>query len=114
MVVKALPIGKHFDPSTPAFGMRVGKHRRRIGMLGNRALSIKVFRTYMNIYATGSKIGHPVIDQDRTRIWNGGPIGWKKNATLGYWAKVNKQIEAVTQCPPRRALLPRFNQGSSF
>jgi integrase len=28
MVVKSLPIGKHFDPSTPAFGMRVGKHRR--------------------------------------------------------------------------------------
>jgi integrase len=28
IVVKALPIGKHFDPSTPAFGMRVGKHRR--------------------------------------------------------------------------------------
>jgi integrase len=28
MIVKALPIGKHFDPSTPAFGMRVGKNRR--------------------------------------------------------------------------------------
>jgi integrase len=28
MVVKALPLGKHFDPSTPAFGMRVGKNRR--------------------------------------------------------------------------------------
>jgi integrase len=26
--VKALPPGKHFDASTPAFGMRVGKHRR--------------------------------------------------------------------------------------
>src|SRR5882757_7919377 len=28
MTVKALPVGKHFDPSTPAFGIRVGKHRR--------------------------------------------------------------------------------------
>lgn len=28
LAVKALPIGKHFDPSTPAFGMRVGKNRR--------------------------------------------------------------------------------------
>lgn len=28
LTVKALPIGKHFDASTPAFGMRVGKNRR--------------------------------------------------------------------------------------
>ena len=28
LTVKALPIGKHFDASTPAFGMRVGKTRR--------------------------------------------------------------------------------------
>jgi integrase len=28
LAVKALPVGKHFDPSTPAFGMRVGKNRR--------------------------------------------------------------------------------------
>jgi integrase len=27
-LVKKLPIGKHFDASTPAFGMRVGKNRR--------------------------------------------------------------------------------------
>jgi hypothetical protein len=28
LAVKALPIGKHFDPSTPALGMRAGKNRR--------------------------------------------------------------------------------------
>lgn len=28
LTVRALPLGKHFDPSTPAFGMRVGKRRR--------------------------------------------------------------------------------------
>jgi hypothetical protein len=28
LTVKALPVGKHFDSSTPAFGMRVGKNRR--------------------------------------------------------------------------------------
>jgi integrase len=28
LTVKALPIGKHFDASTPAFGLRVGKHRK--------------------------------------------------------------------------------------
>jgi integrase len=27
-LIKKLPVGKHFDASTPAFGMRVGKHRR--------------------------------------------------------------------------------------
>jgi hypothetical protein len=28
LTVKSLPQGKHFDASTPAFGMRVGKNRR--------------------------------------------------------------------------------------
>lgn len=28
LAIKSLPIGKHFDSSTPAFGIRVGKNRR--------------------------------------------------------------------------------------
>jgi integrase len=28
LIVKSLPIGKHFDSTTPAFGIRVGKNRR--------------------------------------------------------------------------------------
>lgn len=31
--------------------------------------------------------------EDRARIWNGGPKGWKKTSTLGYWGKVQKALE---------------------
>jgi hypothetical protein len=43
-------------------------------------------------YATSKRLGRPVTDQDRARIWNGGPNGYKKKATLGYWAKVRKEL----------------------
>jgi hypothetical protein len=29
------------------------------------------------------------------RIWNGGPTGWKKKATLPYWEKVEAEIKKV-------------------
>lgn len=29
------------------------------------------------------------------RIWNGGPAGWKKEATRGYWEKVRREMSAV-------------------
>jgi len=30
------------------------------------------------------------------RIWNGGPDGWRKKATLAYWAKVRAKLKAAT------------------
>ena len=56
-------------------------------MLGNRDLSVWVFNAYMRIYATQKRLGRPVTDQDRARIWNGGPNGYKVAATLAYWNK---------------------------
>jgi len=61
-------------------------------MLGNRKLSIEVFHKYMSLYATPKALGREVTDQDRARIWNGGPTGYKKSATVGYWAKVKKLL----------------------
>jgi len=37
---------------------------------------------------TGSKPGYEVY----ARMWNGGPDGWRKKATLRYWAKVRKEL----------------------
>jgi len=28
-----------------------------------------------------------------SRIWNGGPDGWKKKSTLKYWKKVKKELK---------------------
>ena len=54
------------------------------------AYAKRVFAAYMARYATESRLGRPVTDEDRARIWNGGPNGYKKRATLKYWEKVRK------------------------
>lgn len=56
------------------------------------AYSKRVFKAYMARYATVRRLGRPVTDQDRARIWNGGPNGYKKTATIKYWTKVRKEL----------------------
>jgi len=46
---------------------------------------------YLNYY--GRRIGHAPTDQDYARMWNGGPSGHKKTVTLGYWAKIKKELK---------------------
>ena len=60
--------------------------------LGNRNLSIKIFNAYMAIYATTGRLGRPVMDQDVSRVHNGGPNGWRIPATIPYWEKVKKYL----------------------
>ena len=50
--------------------------------------SVEVFNRYMARYATQRRLGRTPTREDKARIWNGGPNGFKKKATLGYWAKV--------------------------
>lgn len=52
----------------------------------------RVFARYMARYATERRLGRPVTDEDRARIWNGGPNGWRKEATKVYWSKVRKEL----------------------
>ena len=49
-------------------------------------------RIYLNYYASKRRIGHDPSNQDYARIWNGGPSGHRKIATLGYWSKVKKEL----------------------
>ena len=52
------------------------------------AYSVEVFNRYMARYATKRRLGRMPTAEDKARIWNGGPNGFKKSATDGYWAKV--------------------------
>jgi len=54
--------------------------------------SKRVFAAYMERYATERRLGRPVTDEDRARIWNGGPNGYKKKATVKYWIKVKEHL----------------------
>jgi len=51
-----------------------------------------LFRRYIGHYATKEKLGREVTDEDRARIWNGGPNGWKHSCTRGYWERVKKAL----------------------
>lgn len=59
----------------------------------NRELSIKIFELYMKLYATKKRLGREPTDEDRARIWNGGPNGWKKSSTEKYWTKVKDELK---------------------
>ena len=52
----------------------------------------KIVRAYMKRYATKKRIGRKVTDEDRARIHNGGPNGYKIKATEGYWKNVKEKL----------------------
>ena len=51
---------------------------------GARELSYWVFAEYMKLYARTDRLGHEATLVDMGRIWNGGPNGYKRSATLHY------------------------------
>ncbi len=64
--------------------------------LGNRSISIWIFEKYIELWATEKRLGRKPTDQDRARIWNGGgPSGFKKVSTIGYWKKVEKKLSEL-------------------
>ena len=58
--------------------------------MARRADAVAVATLYLGTYATRERLGRPVTDEDRARIWNGGPSGWRKAATLGYAERVRR------------------------
>ena len=67
---------------------RAFKTTYRHADMGDLEKAAKVFDCYLWLYATPQRIGRAVTNEDRARIWNGGPQGWRRKATEGYWAKV--------------------------
>ena len=70
---------------------RHGTRYTHAGMT-NRADAVAVCGLYLGTYATQERLGRPVTDADRARIWNGGPNGWRKDATLGYAERVRRAM----------------------
>ncbi|MFA5130653.1 MAG: lytic transglycosylase domain-containing protein [Patescibacteria group bacterium] len=53
------------------------------------ALSRKIFVAYLSRYCTEKRLGREPTMEDASRIWNGGPNGYKKQATIKYWQKLS-------------------------
>ena len=58
----------------------------------DRVKARRIARIYLNHYASPKRLGRTASLQDYARIWNGGPLGHKKASTLGYWAKVQREL----------------------
>lgn len=79
-------------PCVDDVNRRFGTKIRSEDLLGNRSLSIWVCRKYLEMYATTQRLGRVPTEEDRARIWNGGPTGWQKQSTIQYWVKVKKAM----------------------
>jgi hypothetical protein len=51
-----------------------------------------ICRAYLSIYCTERRLGRKPTMEDAARIWNGGPNGFKKAATVKYWHKVKAAL----------------------
>jgi hypothetical protein len=59
----------------------------------DRAAAVDLFHKYLAIYAIERRLGREPTREDKARIWNGGPNGFKKDVTRRYWAKVEAALE---------------------
>lgn len=66
------------------------------GFMTNRAAAVEVCRIYLTHWATEARIGHAPTDEDRARIWNGGPNGYAKESTKRYGQKVANLCATTT------------------
>lgn len=57
-----------------------------------REHAVAICKMYLAIYCTPERLGRTPTLADAARIWNGGPSGHKKSATLAYWQKVQKHL----------------------
>ena len=59
----------------------------------DRGCSIRILDAYLKRYATKERLRREPSLEDLARIWNGGPDGYQKPATRGYWIKVRAAME---------------------
>ena len=59
-----------------------------------RSSSIEICKLYLKHWGEHyqRKTGQPATAEVLSRIWNGGPNGWKKKATDKYWNKVRRLL----------------------
>lgn len=59
----------------------------------DRQKAEQIMLSYLHRYATENRLGRRPNIEDYARIWNGGPNGYKIQATVKYWNKVKKELE---------------------
>lgn len=78
------------DDTNRILGASTYRRRDRL----RRDYSVMMCRTYLGHYASKARLGREPTLEDMARIWNGGPNGYKKDATKAYWVKVRTAMEA--------------------
>lgn len=63
----------------------------------NPAKAQEIARIYLSHYVTPQRLGRAPTAEDYARCWNGGPDGWRKRATVPYWAKVRAQMRRLSR-----------------
>ena len=63
----------------------------------DRQKSEQIMIAYLHRYANENRLGRRPTIEDFARIWNGGPNGYKKQATVKYWNKVKKELVHMGQ-----------------
>ena len=58
----------------------------------NKKYAEKVILAYWDRYAIIERLGREPTDEDRARIHNRGPNGYKKDSAIPYWNKVSKLL----------------------
>ena len=48
---------------------------------------------YLRHYVTPARMGRVPTAEDYARVWNGGPNGHRKTATIPYWRKVRRHLK---------------------
>ena len=58
----------------------------------DKEYSEKVIYAFWDRYATEERLGRPATDEDRARMHNKGPNGYKKDSSIPYWIKVQDEL----------------------
>lgn len=66
---------------------RITGSNYRHSEMTNRVAARAVCQAYLEHYGRGKSL------EEQARIWNGGPSGHKKAATVSYWRRVQKEIK---------------------
>ena len=66
---------------------RITGSNYRHSEMTNRAAARAVCQAYLEHYGRGKSL------EQQARIWNGGPTGDRKTATVAYWRRVQKHLK---------------------
>lgn len=70
------------QPVLDDYNRQFGTNYRAEQCLGDRQFSVALCRWYIDTYATEARLGRKPTDEDKARIWNGGPSGCFENGSL--------------------------------